>query len=377
MPIQRFITITLTLAGLSIAAACAPTSAGQPVWSSPSQEENASATIPSGSFTITSTKYPTRTRPNTPTITPTNTPLDDTSILLPGWVPEGARARIGRGIINQIALSPDGKTVAVAGATGLSLFTTDSFQEVWSIPTQTEVTHVSFLEDGLTIATLSLDDGFDEVSIGSCYGKCFFLERIYLWNTVDGGLKKSLPVNFSSSFKPLITFSDAGDLMAIAGSSGGTVDVWNLASGSKFRQWVNTPIEGMDLSFDGHSLATNYGKTVCIWGVDTGESFICWEAPEELGEDFDKDNFELSPDGRFLASGWGRTITLWDPSSGRIIRRLKTQLSPSALLFSSDGSRLANGSAGGVELWNLNTGDSIGITERIFQSRMGESPMLR
>ena len=41
------------------------------------------------------------------------------------WLPEGVKARIGKGDINDIRFSPDGNVVAVAGSIGIWLYNAD------------------------------------------------------------------------------------------------------------------------------------------------------------------------------------------------------------------------------------------------------------
>ena len=43
-------------------------------------------------------------------------------------LPEGARARLGKGEINELAYSPDGKYLAVASSIGIWLYDADTYQ---------------------------------------------------------------------------------------------------------------------------------------------------------------------------------------------------------------------------------------------------------
>ena len=45
-------------------------------------------------------------------------------------LPEGAKARLGKGSINEIQYSPDGTRLAVASGIGIWLYDTGSYQEV-------------------------------------------------------------------------------------------------------------------------------------------------------------------------------------------------------------------------------------------------------
>ena len=45
-------------------------------------------------------------------------------------LPEGAKARLGKGSINEIQYSPDGTRLAVASSIGIWLYDTTTYQEV-------------------------------------------------------------------------------------------------------------------------------------------------------------------------------------------------------------------------------------------------------
>ena len=45
-------------------------------------------------------------------------------------LPEGAKARLGKGEINEIAYSPDGTRLAVAGGIGIWIYDANTYQEV-------------------------------------------------------------------------------------------------------------------------------------------------------------------------------------------------------------------------------------------------------
>ena len=74
-------------------------------------------------------------------------------------LPEGAKARLGKGTINDIAYSPDGTRLAVAGSIGIWLYDTATFQEGALLTGgATKITSIAFSPDGSTLASGS-DDG--------------------------------------------------------------------------------------------------------------------------------------------------------------------------------------------------------------------------
>ena len=73
----------------------------------------------------------------------------------PQWdLPDGARARLGKGTIRDIAYSPDGTRLAVGGSLGIWIYDADTGAEVALIGGHTgNVSSIAFSPDGNTIAT--------------------------------------------------------------------------------------------------------------------------------------------------------------------------------------------------------------------------------
>ena len=73
-------------------------------------------------------------------------------------LPEGAKARLGKGWISHIAYSPDGTRLAVVGGAGIWLYDTASHQEVALLTGHTSrVFSVAFSPDRNTVASASWD----------------------------------------------------------------------------------------------------------------------------------------------------------------------------------------------------------------------------
>ena len=72
----------------------------------------------------------------------------------PQWhLPEGAKARLGKGWIGDIAYSPDGTRLVVAGSIGIWLYDTATHQEIALLTGHTgSVVSVSFSPDGQLLA---------------------------------------------------------------------------------------------------------------------------------------------------------------------------------------------------------------------------------
>jgi len=68
-------------------------------------------------------------------------------------LPEGAKARLGKGIINEIAYSSNGKHLAVASSIGIWLYDMTTYQEISLLTGNAgPVSNVAFSPDGKTLA---------------------------------------------------------------------------------------------------------------------------------------------------------------------------------------------------------------------------------
>ncbi len=111
-------------------------------------------------------------------------------------------------------------------------------------------------------------------------------------------------------------------LSSRAGSSAGTVDIWDVRTGTLTRR------------LRGH------GDLISV--------------------------MTLSPDGRTLATGsWNRSIKLWDAGTGRELRTLRGHTSwLYALAFSPDGNTLASSGVDGVlRLWEAPSAEAVALGE--------------
>ena len=68
-------------------------------------------------------------------------------------LPDGAIARLGKGAVNEIVYSPDGKLLAVATYAGIWLYDVETTQELVLMDATNEVQTVAFSPDGMTLAS--------------------------------------------------------------------------------------------------------------------------------------------------------------------------------------------------------------------------------
>jgi len=73
-------------------------------------------------------------------------------------LPEGAKARLGKGKINEIQYSPDGTRLAVVSSIGIWLYDVATFRELALLTGHTEIVwSLAFSPDGQTLASGSWD----------------------------------------------------------------------------------------------------------------------------------------------------------------------------------------------------------------------------
>jgi WD40 repeat protein len=236
---------------------------------------------------------------------------------------------------NGLAISPDGKTLAIF-RTGVRLYDTTSGGELRTLFEQSSVSSatcgapLAFSPDSATLAvqvgdTVKLYDvasgqELDTIVAKGASSVAFAADGKSLYvGTWQGGIRLDV-----STGQPLFSFggplgdgsclalSADGTLLATAGFSGNVVTLRDAATGRQLR------------TFNGHTAGVT--------------------------------RLAFSPDGRMLASaGDDITIRLWDVATGNELQTLvgHTQ-TPLSLSFSPDGATLASADRGrGVHLWGI------------------------
>ena len=127
-------------------------------------------------------------------------------------LPDGAKARLGKGWILDFAYSPDGTRLAVGTSIGIWLYDADTGAELSLLTGHTDwVWSVAFSLDGKTLASGSLDN------------------TIRLWDAHTGEYQHTLEGHTSSVWS--VAFSPDGDTLASGGSWDETIQLWNARTG--------------------------------------------------------------------------------------------------------------------------------------------------
>ena len=247
--------------------------------------------------------------------------------------PKKPAARLGKGTIEQITLSPDGKLLAVAGGIGVWLYDAVSLDEIGLLEGHKEgVTSVAFSPDGNLLA--SGDGGAaGTIRIWDVQSK----KQVDLLH-VPGGTVKS------------IAFSPDGRVMAATGNlADREVRIWQIREQKwrirgVLRGHIECGVNAVAFSPDGNMLASGgnaslgSGATVRLWSLKFGSSKpsikdypVLLKALE--GHTVGVNSLAFSPDGKLLASGGlDKTIQirLWDVEEQK---QVALQLSQKAIEY--------------------------------------------
>ncbi len=265
--------------------------------------------------------------------------------------------------ISSISFSPDGKTLAGGGQAGIIY--------LWDIATgechHSFVGHnggifkVLFSADGNTLAAVSIHDmslwdvttGTHEAKLPgfSNRGRSLWLNGDQVTFALSAGkdirLSDKMLEGHTRSVKSVL-FSPDGQTLA-SGSHDRTIRLWDVATGTekKILKGHKKTINSMAFSRDGRMLVSTSYNTVRLWNVDAGTLKKNIKGPNVW-------QVALSADGKTLA-GWGsdHILYLWDAVTGNPKKTITGHIGAiSALSFSADGATLAIGASKEILLWD-------------------------
>ena len=303
-------------------------------------------------------------------------------------LPEGAKARIGKGKIHEIEYSPDGKLLAVASGIGIWLYDVTTHQEIALLTEHTSVVDcLAFSPDGRTFASGSKDgtillwgyksadgrtsvqtkltvDRYEHSALNLAFspdGKTLASgtdDPIRFWDTITGEQKQAftgLPENINN-----LSFSPDGKTI-VSVTWGGEVYISDTITGKPkktFTVRMTDSVFSIAFSPDGEIVAIgSRDGIIYLSDLKTGEL-----KRKLTGHSVDVQSIAFSPDGRTLASSSyiDETVRIWDVHSGEHRRTLTGHTGDiEGLTFSPDGKTLASGGSGDsgtIRLWDVHTG---------------------
>ncbi len=238
----------------------------------------------------------------------------------------------------QTFLSSDGKTVAVRGADGLTLWDAAKGERLAKLPFDEVcmITQAVFAPDGRTLATA------EYAGAGG---------PIRLWNVADG--KGRLLAKHGGAVTAL-AFAPDGKRIAASSAQNGMLLCWDAADGKEV--W-RTKAATYQLAFatDGRTLVSaddSSDAPLHLWDAATGLPVQRGRLPAgRVG------SIWFGPDGNTLAISTTDGVLLWDLKAGKEQRRLTGANGP--LLFSPDGKTLTGFVVQSLQRWDLASGKAL------------------
>ena len=290
-------------------------------------------------------------------------------------LPEGAKARLGKGGINDITCTQDGALLAVASQIGIWIYDVQTSEALSLLTGHTgTVNRIAFSPDGKTIAsggqdnTVRLWDVETQTQIGKLEGYTGGPNSI--WFSPDGRTLASRDddntlrlwdVNTQTQIHTLegytgsvesVSFSPDGKTIATGGQDE-IVRLWDVSTRTEIGTLEGHTgyVSSVSFSPDGTTLASgSIDTTVRLWDVDTQTEIGILE-----GHIWGVYSVVFSPDGRTLASGGGDlTLRLWDVDTRAEIGIFEFRSTlPLSLSYRPDGQRIAIKSPGSVDEWEV------------------------
>ena len=322
-------------------------------------------------------------------------------------LPKEAKARLGKGGINDLQFSPDGTQLAVGNNIGIWLYDVKTGKEInmfrglclslsfspdgrfiasgsgpglqlWEIATGKKTSHkerlysapaLHFSEDSKTVFSLhNWKDTIAKLDIETGERNVKKIKEMATLRT-GASLAYALTANTFAvgrqDGKIDLGNTRTGEKLAtLSGHTSGIRERLPLAADEKlpppgevrvrFIDGTVNSVLALAFSPDGTKLASgSKDKTVRLWDTDTNEELMTLQ--KHTGW---TNALAFSPDGKMLASGsTDKTVQLWDTATGVHLAMLtKHRKGIAALAFSPDGRTLASGSMDStIRFWNTTT----------------------
>ena len=273
-------------------------------------------------------------------------------------LPEGAKARLGKGTLGEVHFSPDGSRLAVSSSIGIWFYDPQTGKELDLLVCPDSVNPYAFAyaPDGKMIATGSRDKTW---STTGPWGSRISPTRdftVQLWNVTTGEEKAALRGHTRRIQS--IAYSPDGTTIATAGGhNDNTVYLWDTLT-KKQKGILERHIGSVNTvvySPDGNTIATaSSDNTVRLWDALKGKHKVTL-----TGHAKGVNAVVYSPDGNTIATASSdNTVRLWDVRTAEHKTTLAGHTdSVNAVIYSPDSNTIVSASSDNtVRLWNADTG---------------------
>lgn len=257
-------------------------------------------------------------------------------------LPEGARARLGKGSIQTIAYSPDGTLTAVGSSIGVWIYDAETGEELTLLRGQeARSLRVVFSPSGELLA--------------SCGGSA-----VYLWDVRTGRLVHKIITGAQD-----VAFSPNGNVLATGEWSDRSIRLWDVNTGNLLREFTgyNHSVNDVTFSPDGKTIVGMSEAQVIFWDIETAQPIRRFTQPNARFY-----NMALSPDFQTLAflsvrrtdDKRERFIYSYDVKSGKRKHIIELSAESIDLIFSPDSSLLLGSDWNSpIYVWDVETGERI------------------